>query len=193
MGNPLWSKKALCYFGGAFILLLGGVIVVVAPYHATGYIALRGDVDAFTIWDEPGFHPQLEIGFNIQPRFADNAVDVDLTIHNNETLEETPVNITLTLDDQMFNVDPVTYERNVIVDIDPGNYTIQIDLIEGAADVELSLTQVSDSRTFIVIGGMMNIIGLIMGATGYCLGGTLIPSGEDAIVDYGVYEPRKDV
>lgn len=205
VGNPLWSKKAFCYFGGAFILLLGGAIIVVAPYHATGYIAQHGDIDAFSIWDEPGYYPQLDIGFRVQPRLRDNDVNIILTIRNNDTLEEIPVNVTLTITDKLAEsqpignedadtaVSPTIYERHLIVDLDPGNYTIWVVVINGASDVELSLTQVSDSRTFIVIGGMMNIIGLIMGATGYLIGGSLIPSGEDTIVDYGVYEPRKDV
>ncbi|MHA1576927.1 MAG: hypothetical protein ACTSU3_06165, partial [Candidatus Thorarchaeota archaeon] len=75
-----------------------------------------------------------------------------------------------------------------------GPYTIYTDTIVGAADFDFGMTQLSESRTFVVIGGIMNIVGLIMGASGYFVGGTLITSGEEAILDWGSdYPPPKNV
>ncbi|GAH73407.1 unnamed protein product [marine sediment metagenome] len=37
----------------------------------------------------------------------------------------------------------------------------------------------------------MNIAGLLMGATGYCIGGSLIPTGDEAIVEWGWDEHQK--
>ncbi len=190
MGNPWLSKKAFFYFGGAFVLLLGGAIVLMAPYHYTGYVALRGDVDAFEIWDSSGYYPQLEVAVTVVPE-SNGSVFVDIRIRNNETLVTSFVNMTMTSDDRLPDADRLTYEKRVIVDLDPGNYTIFFDRIEGAADIDVAFTQLSDSRAYIVTGGIMNIVGLIMGATGYCIGGTLIPSGDETIVEWGWDEHQK--
>ena len=194
MGSIWLSKKAFLYFGGAFILLFGGVIVLNAPYHTTGYISMRGDVSAFEIWEGAGYYPQLEISILVHPEFGNNTVEIDILIQNNDTLAITMVNMTLTRADILPDVESPTYEGIEIVDLDGGNYTIYTDRIEGAADFDFGMTQVSESRTFVVIGGIMNIVGLIMGAAGYFVGGTLISSGEDAIVDWGSdYPPPKNV
>ncbi|MFW9847998.1 MAG: hypothetical protein ACFFF4_02595 [Candidatus Thorarchaeota archaeon] len=190
MGNPWLSKKAFFYFGGAFVLLLGGAIVLMAPYHYTGYVALRGDIDAFEIWDSSGYYPQLEVAVTVVPETNDS-VYVDIRLRNNETLVTSFVNMTMTSDDRLPEADRLTYEKRVIVDLDPGNYTIFFDRIEGAADIDVAFTQLSDSRAYIVTGGVMNIVGLIMGATGYCIGGTLIPSGDETIVEWGWDEHQK--
>jgi hypothetical protein len=190
MGNPWLSKKAFFYFGGAFVLLLGGAIVLMAPYHYTGYVALENDIDAFEIWEGTGYYPQLEVAVTVTPN-ANNSVYVDILICNNETLAEHFVNMTLTMDDQIDDASYVVYEQRAVVDLDVGNYTISYVRIEGAADMDVALTQLSDSRTYIVTGGIMNIAGLIMGATGYCIGGSLIPSGDEAIVEWGWDEHQR--
>ncbi|MHA1481410.1 MAG: hypothetical protein ACTSQZ_08315 [Candidatus Thorarchaeota archaeon] len=194
MGSIWLSRKAFLYFGGAFILLLGGAIVLSAPYHTTGYISMEGDLSAFEIWEGAGYYSQLEISIIVQPAYQNNTVEIDIHIHNNETLAITSANITLTMTDILPEVESPTYEKLTIVDLDYGAYTIHTDRISGAADFDLGLTQVSDSRTFVVIGGIMNIVGLIMGATGYLVSGILITSGDEAIVYWGSdYLPPKTV
>ncbi len=193
MGSPWISKKAFLYFGGAFILLLGGAIVVMAPYHATGYIATIGDADAFEIWDKQGFYPQMEVAITVQPQYSNNTVRTDIRIVANETLETKVINMTLTMEDALPGVDPVKYEKSVIVDLEPGPYTIFIDRLDGASDMDVGFTQISDARLYIVSGGIMNIFGLIMGATGYCIKGSVIPTGEEAIVDWGYEEFEEEL
>jgi hypothetical protein len=190
MGNPWLSKKAFFYFGGAFVLLLGGAIVLMAPYHYTGYVALQGDIDAFEIWEGTGYYPQLEIAVTVTP-ISNDSVYVDLLITNNDTLIDNTVNLTLSTADSLPETNQLVYEQRVIIDLDPGNYTIYFDRIEGASDIDIAFTQLSDSRIFIVTGGIMNIVGLIMGATGYCVGGSLIPSGEETIVEWGWDEHQR--
>ncbi len=190
MGSPWLSKKAFLYFGGTFVLLLGGVIVLMAPYHYTGYIVLQGDTDAFEIWEGTGYYPQLEVAVTVTPS-TNNSVFVDIRFRNNATLVTNTVNMTLSSADRLPATKILTYEKRVVLDLDAGNYTIHIDRIEGAADIDISFTQISDSRTYIITGGIMNIAGLIMGATGYCIGGSLIPSGDEAIVEWGWDEHQK--
>ena len=121
-------------------------------------------------------------------------MEIDIHIQNNDTLAITSINMTLTIADILPDVESPTYEGIEIVDLEAGGYTIHTDRIEGAADFDFGMTQVSESRTFVVIGGIMNIVGLIMGAAGYFVGGTLISSGEDAIIDWGSdYPPPKNV
>ncbi|MHA2426076.1 MAG: hypothetical protein ACXAEF_14895, partial [Candidatus Thorarchaeota archaeon] len=100
MGNPWLSKKAFFYFGGAFVLLLGGAIVLMAPYHYTGYVALQGDIDAFEIWEGTGYYPQLEIAVTDTP-ISNDSVYVDLLITNNDTLIDNTVNMTLSTADSL--------------------------------------------------------------------------------------------
>ncbi|TFG14638.1 hypothetical protein EU537_02935 [Candidatus Thorarchaeota archaeon] len=190
MRGSWFNKKALFYFGGAFVLLLGGAIVLLAPYHYTSYISNQGDTSAFDIWEESGYYPQLEITTTVRPE-TNGSVIVDISIKNNDTQLIQFVNITMTLSDKMPGVDPLTYEYREIVDLQTGAYTIRVERIEGASNVELSLKQISDSRLYIVIGGVLNIVGLLMGATGYCIGGSLIPSSDDVIVDWG-YETEDE-
>jgi hypothetical protein len=191
MGNPLWSKKAFLYFGGAFVILLGGAIILMAPYHYTGYVALQGDMDAFDIWAGTGYYDQLEISVLVTPQDEYTTVYVDIMIVNNATLEETPINMTLGFIDALNGTSYVVYERSVILDLEVGAYTIFYDRIQGASDMDVSLKQISDSRIFIEAGGWMNIIGLIMGALGYFVGGSVIPTGDEAIVQWGYDEHQK--
>ena len=95
MRSVWFSKKAFLYFGGAFIIILGGAIVYSAPYHATGYMALTGRQASFSIWDEDRFYPQLEVWVSVRPSDV-TLVNVDITILNNDTLEVQTINMTLT-------------------------------------------------------------------------------------------------
>ncbi|GAH67456.1 unnamed protein product, partial [marine sediment metagenome] len=131
MGNPWKSKKAFLYFGGAFVLLLGGAIVLMAPYHYTGYVAVQGDIDAFEIWERTGYYSQLEVAISVNPHL-NGTVFVDIRFRNNKTLVTDIVNMTLTMADRLPDTDQLKYEQRVVIDLDPGNYTIFIDRIEGA-------------------------------------------------------------
>ena len=187
LGNPWLSKKAFLYFGGAFVLLLGGVIVLIAPYHYTGYIVEQGDTDTFEMWSGAGFHPQLEIAVLVRP-ITNNSVQVDITFTSFASSEVHVVNMTLSEIDTVPATDQLAYEKRVIIDLDYGNYSVVVDRIDNASNLDISYTQISDSRNFIVTGGLMNIAGLIMGGIGYCVEGSFIPSGDEAIVDWGYEE-----
>jgi hypothetical protein len=76
--------------------------------------------------------------------------------------------------------------------IDPGNYTIAASNFEGTFIIDVGFTQFSDSRVFIVTGGIMNIVGLFMGMAGYFVAGAFLPSGDDVIVDWGYDEEEED-
>ncbi|MHA1959462.1 MAG: hypothetical protein ACW99U_04490 [Candidatus Thorarchaeota archaeon] len=188
MGSPWFTKKAFLYFGGAAIILIGGVVVLSAPYHSFGYIATSGDGYAFEMWESAGFYDQLEVVLSARPS-NDTIIDIDVRIVNNDTLATETLNFTLTSANRLEDVTPLVYENRTMLDIDYGNYTIFIDRVEGIIWIDLAYTQSSDSRTFIVVGGAMNILGLIMGATGYCVSGTLITSEEETIVEWG-YDDR---
>ena len=169
------------------MLLLGGVIVLIAPYHYTGYIAQQGDTDVFEMWNAPGFHSQLEIAILVRP-ITNNSVHVDITIIETTTSATHVVNMTLSEIDTVPSTDRLAYEQRVTIDLDYGNYTINVDRVDNAANLDISFTQISDSRTFIVTGGLLNIAGLFMGGIGYCVKGSFIPSGDEAIVDWGYEE-----
>ena len=171
-------------------MLLGGAIVVLAPYHYTSYISSEGDTSSFDIWEGRGYYPQLEITTTARPE-TNGSVTVDISIKNNDTQSIQFVNITMTMSNRMPNVEPLTYENREIVDLQTAPYTIRVERIEGASNIELSLKQISDSRLYIVSGGILNIVGLLMGAAGYCIGGSLVPSGDDVIVDWG-YETEEE-
>lgn len=186
MGSPWLSKKAFLYFGGAFILLLGGAIVIMAPYNYTLFVAHRGDADPFQIYNSTGYYPELEVAVTVGQPANNGSVLVNIRIVNNATLEAKIVNMTLTQADRVGGGS--TYQKRETLALNPGAYTIHIDGIFGATDIDISFTQLSDSRTFIVTGGVMNIVGLLMGATGYCIGGSIIPTGNETIVDWGYDE-----
>ncbi len=187
MGNPLLSKKAFLYFGGAFILLLGGAIVIMAPYHHTGFIALPGDSANFEIWDKQGFYPRLRVSVMANPEDGNNTVYVTIRISNSSILDEDVIlNITMTIADKP--APNALYEKRVWVDLEPGIYLIYIQSIVGAKDIDIALSQASDSRVFVVTGGIMNFIGLAMGGIGYCLKGSVIPTGDEAIIEWGYEE-----
>jgi hypothetical protein len=186
MGSPWLSKKAFLYFGGAFILLLGGAIVLMAPYNFTLFVAHRNDAAPFDIYNSTGYYPEMEISVTVGQPANNGTVNVNIRIVNNATLEAKIVNMTLTLADKQPSGS--TYQQRETLALDPGAYTVYIDAIVGATDIDISFTQLSDSRTYIVTGGAMNIVGLLMGATGYCITGSIIPTGNETIVDWGYDE-----
>lgn len=189
MRSVWFSKKAFLYFGGVFIIILGGAIVYFAPYHSTGYIAMDGRQVTFSIWNEDRFYPELEVWVSVRPSNS-TLVSVDLTILNNETLDVQTMNITLTAEHQLPGSNPPVFEKTVVINLDPGNYLLTLDRLDGASFVDIGLTQLSDMRTWVVTGGTMNIVGLIMGIIGYVLPGELISTGDERIVEWG-YEEEK--
>ena len=184
MGSIWFSKKALLYFGGAAVIILGGAIVLMAPYHYVNYIVNEDTSRPFSIWDEQGYYPQLEI--SVSTRLGNmSTIELGIVLVENVTLETYIVNITLTEDDLIETPDVSFYEVSTIIDLPVGNYTITLDKALGASQIDLGLRQESDSRTFILIGGSMNILGLVMGISGYFVAGTFLPTDSDTIVEWG--------
>jgi hypothetical protein len=190
LGSPWFSKKAFLYFGGAAIILIGGAVVLSAPYHSFGYVATSGDDYAFEMWESTGFYDQLEIVASARPA-NDTTINIDVRIVNNDTQATVTTNFSLTSANRLEDVNPLTYENRTLLDLDFGNYTIFIDRVDGIIWIDFAYTQSSDSRTFIVVGGAMNILGLIMGAAGYCVSGTLVSSDDETIVEWGYDDPLR--
>ena len=107
---------------------------------------------------------------------------------NNDTLEMTFLNWTLGPEHQLQGPDTVIYEYSEVIDLPVANYTVWFDNVVGTGNIDLGLKQASDSRFWIVTGGMMNIIGVVMGILGYLVPGSIIPSDSDTIVDWGYDE-----
>ena len=187
MRSVWFSKKAFLYFGGAFIIILGGAIVYSAPYHAVGYIALAGNRGSFSIWDKDQFYPQLEVWISVRPSNI-TLVNVDITIMNNDTFDMHTINMTLTTEHQLPDSNPPIFENTVIIDLDPGNYTLTLDRLDGTGFADIGLTQLSDMRVWVVTGGTMNIVGLIMAVIGFFLPGQMLPTGDESIVEWGYEE-----
>jgi hypothetical protein len=72
-----------------------------------------------------------------------------------------------------------------------GDYVVYAENITGATYFDLALTQTSNSRLYIVTGGSMNIIGLVMCIMGYCVSGTILPTGNETIIGWG-YDKREE-
>ena len=191
MGSVWFSKKAFLYFGGIAVILIGGLIVVASPYHYINYSVTENVARQWEIYDATGYYPQVEISISIRPH---NQTDVilDLAIRNNETLDTIFLNMTLTPEDQVVGPDFILYEYAEIIDLAIGNYTVFFDNVDGVGSVDLGLNQISDSRVWIVTGGSMNILGIIMGILGYLVPGTFLPTDSDTIVEWGYDEQDSD-
>lgn len=187
MGSVWLSKKAFLYFGGVAIIIIGGLLVVSSPYHYINFSVGENDHRTWSIYEESGYYPQLEIAISVRPSNT-TYIQLDLVIEYNSTMETRFVNMTLGPEHQLQGPDVVIYEYAEIIDLPVGNYTVYFDNIEGAGNVDLGLKQISDSRLWIVAGGMMNIIGLIMGIVGYLVPGTFLPTDSDTIVEWGYDE-----
>jgi hypothetical protein len=188
MSSPWRTRKAILYFGGAFIILLGGAIVLIAPYNYLGYRAGENQSRAFTLTDRSGYYPELEISVTCHPDNTTPAVLVDFAIRNNATAQITWLNFTLTELDMVPGTNPPSYVSRQTTTISPGAYTVIAVRVEGTTILDVGLTQSSDSRLFIVTGGSLNILGLFMGIAGYFVAGTFLPTGDDIIVDWGYDE-----
>ncbi|MFW9803998.1 MAG: hypothetical protein ACFFFC_15150 [Candidatus Thorarchaeota archaeon] len=189
MSSPWRSKKAFLYFGGAFVIILGGIIVLSAPYNIVIYRASVGERMPFTVRDVSGYYPQLEISVDI--RASSNitaAIAIDFTVQNDESSHVYTMNFTLTSNDVVPGSNPPTYVSRQMIDVVPGQYTITLDRANETALMDIGFTQMTDSRLFIVTGGSLNILGLIMGGTGWFLTGSFLPTGDEMIVDWGYEE-----
>jgi hypothetical protein len=185
MGSIWLSKKSFLYFGGAAIILLGGLIVVLAPYHYVNFSVTQNERRTFEIYDQANYYPQLEISVSLRVG-NQSTIFIDLSIVNNVTLATIPVNLTLTEENQKTGPgNIILYEDSVIIDIAAGNYTIYVDRILGASTMDMGFNQVSDSRLFIIIGGSMNVFGIIMISGGYCIPGSLLPTDSETIISWG--------
>lgn len=190
MGSIWLSKKAFLYFGGAFIILLGGAIVLMAPYHYVNLAVTQNAQRTFSVWDSQGYYPQLEVSVSVRPGNT-TPIYIDIVFVENSTLDTYTVNFTLTAEHIVETPDSTFYEASMIIDIDPGNYTLTMDRVYGTSLVDLGIEQMSDSKIYVGIGGSMNIIGLIMAIGGYFVAGTFLPTDSDTIVEWG-YDEEKD-
>ena len=190
MGSIWLSKKSFLYFGGAAIIIIGGLIVITSPYHYINFAVVQNNQRTFEIYDEAYYYPQLEISVSLRPG-NQSIIFIDLSFENNITHGIIAVNMTLTEENQIIGPEnSIFYDYETIIDIPTGNYTLTIDRAVGVSQFDLGLNQVSDSRLFIIIGGSMNIIGLVMGIGGYCVPGTFLPSDSDTIVSWGYDEEK---
>jgi hypothetical protein len=187
MGSVWFSKKAFLYFGGAAIIIIGGLIVAMSPYHYFNYALSENQRRPWLMKSDGGYYPELEVSISIRPS-NETIVSLDLVFMNNDTLDLTFVNMTLGPEHQLEGPDVVIYEYSEVIDLSFGNYTVYFDNIEGAGLVDLGLQQISDSRLWIVVGGSMNILGIIMGILGYLVPGSFLPSDSDTIVEWGYDE-----
>lgn len=187
MGSIWFSKKSFLYFGGVAIIILGGMVVVASPYHYINYNVSENVSRTWEMYDEPGYYLQVEISVSLRPS-NQTAIYLDLVITDNSTSETTVVNMTLGPEHQLQGPDTVIYEYSEIIDLPIGNYTVYFDRIDGAGSIDFGLDQISDSRFWIVVGGSMNILGIIMGIAGYLVAGTFLPSDSDTIVEWGYDE-----
>ncbi len=190
MGSVWFSKKAFLYFGGAAIILIGGAIVLMAPYHYINFAVLENDQRTFDIWDNQGYYPQLEVSVTLRPGNS-STIEIGVVLVENVTLDMHVVNITLDHNDLVEAGDDTLYEDRVTVDIPYGNYTVTIDQVDGAGLINIGFQQASDSDLFIFVGGSMNILGVVMGIGGYFVAGTFLPTGSDVIVEWG-YEDEDE-
>ena len=190
MGSVWFSKKAFLYFGGAAIILIGGAIVLMAPYHYINFAVLENDQRTFDIWDRQGYYPQLEVSVTLRPGNS-STVEIGIVLLENVTLDTYIVNMTLDHNDIVETADDILYEDYLLVDIPYGNYTVTIDQVSGAGLIDVGFKQASDSDLFIFVGGSMNIIGLFMGIGGYFVAGTFLPTDSDIIVEWGYDEEEE--
>ncbi len=185
------SKKAFLYFGGVFIILLGGAIVYFAPYHYLNFSMGEGSVRTWDQWEASGYYPRIEVSVSCRPG-NESVVQIDVQFQENVTLATTLVNLTLTPDDRVIGPEQIIYETSVVVDLLAGNYTVRVVNLEGLGQTDLGLKQISDNRLWIVTGGSMNIIGVVMGILGYLVPGTFLPTDSDMIVEWGYDEEEQE-
>ncbi|MGY5860096.1 MAG: hypothetical protein RTU63_12060 [Candidatus Thorarchaeota archaeon] len=191
MGSIWLSKKAFLYFGGVAIILLGGMVVIASPYHYINYSVSENVHRPWSMYDASGYYTQVEVSISVRPS-NQTVVYLDLVIQENLTMDMTFVNMTLGPEHQVIGPEMVIYEYSEIIDLPVGNYSVFFDNVEGSGSIDLGLNQISDSRLWIVAGGMMNIIGVIMGILGYLVPGSFLPSDSDTIVEWGYDEETAD-
>ena len=184
MGSVWFSKKAFLYFGGAAIILIGGAVVLSAPYHYINFAVTENQQRTFDIWDKQGFYPQLEVSVSVRLGNS-TTVDIGIVLEENSTLDTFIINMTLNQDNLVETRDQMFLEGSTLVDIPIGNYTVTIDQINGAGLIDIGFNQAGDSQLYIFIGGSMNVIGLIMGIAGYFVSGVFLPTDSDTIVEWG--------
>ena len=187
MGSVWLSKKAFLYFGGLAVILIGGFVVIASPYHYINYSVSENVQRPWTIYEEAGYYPQVEVSVSLRPG-NESYVYLDLAILDNSTLDITWVNMTVGPEHLVVGPEVIIYEYSEIIDLPVGNYTVYFENMDGVGSTDLGLNQISDSRFWIVTGGMMNIIGIIMGIVGYLVPGSFLPTDSDTIVEWGYDE-----
>jgi hypothetical protein len=185
------SKKAFLYFGGAFIILLGGVIILIAPYHYLWFVARPGESRPFSVWEGSGYYSQMEFKFSVIPGNV-SEVDTEIEVRDDNLERIHLFNFSLTSSDATGPITQRQFRKSYILDIEIGDYSILVLRVIGMDYIEIELTQTSDSRLYIVAGGSFNILGLFMGALGYMVAGSFLPSGDEIIIDWGFEDKDED-
>ena len=190
MGSVWFSKKAFLYFGGIAVILIGGLIVIQAPYNFRSYAVSENVRRSWTQIDASGYYPQVEVSVSLRPS---NQTDIylDLVILNNDTQDMKFLNMTLGPEHQLQGPEAVIYEYSETIDLPIGNYSVYFDNVVGTGSIDLGMNQASDSRIWIVVGGSMNIFGVFMGIAGYLVPGSFLPSDSDTIVEWGYDEDKE--
>lgn len=178
------SKKAFLYFGGAFIILLGGVIILIAPYHYLWFVARPGENRPFSVWEGSGFYPQMEFTFSVSAGNV-SQVDAEIAVRNEDLDTIHLFNLSFTGSDATGPITSRQLRKSYLVDLEVEDYSIIILSVTEVDYVEIELTQTSDSRLYIVAGGSLNIFGLFMGVLGYMVAGSFLPTGDEIIIDWG--------
>lgn len=181
------SKKAFLYFGGAFIILLGGVIILIAPYHYLWFVARPGEARPFSVWDGSGYYPQMEFTFSVTPGNVSD-ISTEIAVRNNDSDTIHIFNFTFGSQDVVGPITQRQFRKSFLLDLEVDDYSIIVLRVNNFDYMEIELSQTSDSRLFIVVGGSMNIFGLIMVALGLAVSGSLLPTGDEIIVDWGFEE-----
>ena len=161
-----------------------------APYHFNNFAVIENEQRTFSVWDKDRYYPRLEIAVSFLLGNS-STVDIGFVLVENSTLDTYIINMTLDESNIVEAQDVLYLEDKIVVDIPPGNYTITFDQIDGAGRIDIGFEQASDSKLWVFIGGSMNIIGLLMGISGYLTAGTFLPTDSDTIVDWG-YENREE-
>jgi hypothetical protein len=185
------TKKAILYFGGTFVILLGGTIILLAPYPYRWFLLRENEPQAFTMHDGPSYYPELEITL-IVTHMNGSEADASISFRSNNTQISRLVNMTVTSSDSVGPTTAIRYQKSTTIDLDFDDYTLTIVGLNGTQWAEIELTQTTDFRLYIITGGSLNIIGLMMGFSGYMVSGSLLPTSDDFIVDWGYEDQDED-
>lgn len=164
MSRMMVKLKLLLYVTSVAVIVTGGMILLNVPYNYRWHFLGAGREVSFTVVDEPGHYPQLEV-----TTFVRNAAEpplLDMLILNIDTLDSLVLNITMTESDRLSSS---SFNRVTVLDLYPGEYLIRIDRLVGSDSLDLGLRQLTDSDGMAPLGAWLNVLGLFVAVLGFCL------------------------